>query len=96
MSKPPMQPLCRDPSGVIRFQENAVVRHVLRAATEAGATNLNRIAAMVSFSDEDRQQFAQLIGYSVSGYGDLCDDHLDAAAAAVEAQVAFERAEMKR
>ncbi len=27
--------------------------------------------AVLKFSDEDRNQFAQLIGYSVSGYADL-------------------------
>lgn len=31
---------------------------------------MNLLAAM-EFTDEDRQQFAQLIGYSVSGYGEL-------------------------
>jgi hypothetical protein len=27
--------------------------------------------AMQNFSEQDREQFAQLIGYSVSGFGDL-------------------------
>ncbi len=45
--------------------------------------DLNRLACM-DFSDDDRQQFAQLIGYSLSGYGDLqsyVDDHAYATAA---------------
>lgn len=31
---------------------------------------MNKLALM-PFADEDREQFAQLIGYSVSGFGDL-------------------------
>lgn len=35
-----------------------------------GLQELNTIAAM-NFGREDREQFAQLIGYSVDGFGDL-------------------------
>ncbi len=31
---------------------------------------MNQLARM-EFSDEDREQFAQLTGYSLSGFGDL-------------------------
>lgn len=62
----PMQPLVRDPQGVVRFQANAIVRHLL----DAGPFDMNRLA-MMPFSDEDRAQFAQLIGYSISGWGGL-------------------------
>lgn len=89
MSKPqPMQPVVIDKDGVARFQENPIVRWLLDIAMPYA--NLNTIDAM-NFSDEDRSQLAQLIGYSVSGYGDLsyavhvkeADEAADAAAEAV-------------
>jgi len=65
----PMQPIVRI-DGVARFKENQIVRWLL----DRGDENMNTIACM-NFSDEDRTQFAQLIGYSVSGAGDL--DYFD-------------------
>ena len=62
----PIQPIYTDASGVLRFRENAIVKHLL----DHGGIDLNAIAIM-KFSDEDREQFAQLIGYSVSGFSDL-------------------------
>lgn len=53
-------------NGVLRFKQNAIVRFLL----DEGPFDLNRIALM-DFSADDRRQFAQLIGYSVSGYYDL-------------------------
>lgn len=63
----PMQPVFLDPKGVVRFRPNQIVRYLL----DNGGIDLNRIAALPDLSDEDREQFAQLIGYSVSGFGDL-------------------------
>lgn len=65
----PVQPLVRDHLGVIRFKENKIVSHLLDWASSRGMS-LNEIA-MMRFSREDQQQLAQLIGYSLSGYGDL-------------------------
>lgn len=67
MSKPthPVQPLV-EVDGVVRFKENAIVRTLL----DAGPLDMNRIAAM-AFSQEDHEQFAQLIGYSLSGFAEL-------------------------
>ncbi len=62
----PMQPVQIDPDGVIRFKRNEIVRFLL----DAGPYDLNKLA-MMKWSDEDREQLAQLIGYSVSGFGDL-------------------------
>lgn len=62
----PLQPVHRDDSGVIRFRKNAIVSFLL----DAGPFDMNQLAAM-PFSDEDREQFASLIGYSVSGFGEL-------------------------
>jgi len=37
---------------------------------ESGKIDLNQIACM-NWSNEERQQLAQLLGYSLSGYGEL-------------------------
>lgn len=62
----PVQPLITGPDGVTRFKRNAIVRFLL----DAGPFDMNQLALM-NYSDEDREQFAQLIGYSLSGFGEL-------------------------
>ena len=63
-----MQPVLLDDEGVARFRRNHIVRFLL----DAGPYDLNRLALMGDrFSVEDWEQFAQLIGCSVSGFGDL-------------------------
>jgi glutathione S-transferase len=62
----PIQPLVEDERGIIRFQANAIVTHLL----DRGGIDLNQIARE-NFSQEDREQFAQLIGFSWSGASDL-------------------------
>jgi hypothetical protein len=62
----PIQPLYRDGQGTIRFKDNKIVRFLL----DNGGFDLNNLAVM-EFSQEDREQFAQLIGYSLCGFGDL-------------------------
>ena len=69
-TKHPMQPIVLAPDKVLRFKANAIVRHLLDLCTERGIASMNTIAVL-PFSVEDREQFAQLIGYSVSGFGDL-------------------------
>ena len=64
--KHPLQPLQKDATGVIRFKENKIVQFLL----DAGPFDLNQLAAM-PFEDEDREQLAELIGYSVGGFGEL-------------------------
>ncbi len=64
--KHPIQPLGDDGKGVVRFKANAIVQHLL----DNGPHDMNNIA-MGNFSQEDREQFAQLIGYSQSGFGEL-------------------------
>jgi hypothetical protein len=67
---PPMQPMYRDDHGVVRFRANPLVRWLL----DNGGKDLNDLALQADaqgWSDEDRQQFAQLIGYSLSGYSEL-------------------------
>lgn len=62
----PIQPLALDEYGVLRFQSNAIVRHLL----DFGGIDMNKLARM-PFTPEDREQFAMLIGYSLSGFGEL-------------------------
>lgn len=61
-----LQQIERASDGVVRFRQNAIVRFLL----DAGPFDLHKLAFM-QFSDDDREQFAQLIGYSVSGFGEL-------------------------
>ena len=75
----PIQPLVVDENGTTRFKKNAIVEYLL----DNGRIDLNQIARQ-DFSREDREQFAQLIGYSWSGAHDLgymSDEVLDAAEA---------------
>lgn len=62
----PIQPLGDDGDGTVRFKENPIVRYLL----DNGGIDLNAIARR-GFAKEDQQQFAQLIGYSLSGYSEL-------------------------
>lgn len=64
--KLPVQPIIVDDHGTLRFRANSIVSFLL----DDGPNDMNRLAR-IHFSDEDRQQFAQLIGYSLSGYGEL-------------------------
>lgn len=67
--KNPIQPLLPEDGGGLRFKSNKIVEHVYDFAEKNGL-ELNKIA-MMDFSDDDRQQFAQLLGYSFGGYGNL-------------------------
>ncbi len=83
-----MQPLIKDKRGTVRFKENAIVSAVLEAAREGRKLDLNDIACM-DFTQEDRCQFAQLIGYSLSGYHELnyvSDRHAEEATEAARKQ----------
>jgi hypothetical protein len=62
----PMQPLVRDGEGTIRFKANEIVRYLL----DNGKIDMNDLAEQ-NFSQDDRTQFAQLIGYSVDGFHEL-------------------------
>jgi hypothetical protein len=62
----PMQPIVVA-GGVTRFKANAIVIHLLQTHPTC---DMNKLAGM-DFTDEDRMQFAQLIGYSVGGYAEL-------------------------
>lgn len=66
MSKHPMQKIHIAEDGVVRFVANPIVRYLL----DKGPFDLNQLAKQ-GFSKADHDQLAQLIGYSVSGWGDL-------------------------
>mgnify|MGYP001618654446 CR=1 FL=1 len=74
----PMQPLVWD-GKVIRFKGNAIVQRLidqhrhLEGGPRKGESfaDLNEIAGWRGIPQEDAEQFWQLMGYSVSGYGDL-------------------------
>lgn len=61
--KHPRQKMRVDEHGTVRFVQNDIVEFL-------AMNKLNDLARM-GFSDEDWRQLAQLIGYSVSGYGEL-------------------------
>jgi hypothetical protein len=66
-----------DEHGTLRFKENKIVRHLL----DAGPFDMNDLARL-DFPREDREQFAQLIGYSLDGFCELpyvSDEVFDAA-----------------
>ncbi len=67
--KHPCQPLEDDGNLVLRFKENAVVQYLMEEYCKTGR-NLNNLY-MQNFSNEDLEQFNQLTGYSLSGYGEL-------------------------
>ncbi len=84
------QPIVQDDQGTFRFKSNAIVRTLL----DAGVLDMNKLAVM-QFTDADREQFAQLIGYSVSGIGDLSYSSEKAVAAADEVVEQFQKTQNK-
>lgn len=62
-----MQPVVVDSAGVVRFLPNKIIQWLF----DTGKMNLNEIARNQEFHERDHMQIAQLLGYSVSGYGDL-------------------------
>lgn len=71
-AKHPMQPIIIASDGVVRFKKNPIVAYLL----DHGGIDMNAIAigiarGAIAATPEDQSQFAQLIGYSVSGFGDL-------------------------
>lgn len=62
----PLQPISKDANGCFRFEGNSVVQHLL----DNGPFDMNALA-IIDFPREDREQFAMLIGYSLSGFGEL-------------------------
>ncbi len=65
----PMQPIVLE-DGVPRFKSNSIIRWLF----ETGRLDLNEVSRMMrdgAFPVEDYVQITQLLGYSISGWGDL-------------------------
>lgn len=70
-STPPMQPIVKDANGVVRFKANKLVWYLQKRLRYSGV-DLNMLTEIGDlFAPADWEQFYQLLGYSVSGYGDL-------------------------
>lgn len=63
----PQQPLIKDARGVVRFRANAIVLALLRRDQRA----LEQVVREGTFSQEDRDQCAQLLGYTIAEYAAL-------------------------
>ena len=61
--KHPIQPLEKDEKGILRFKKNAIVEFLSKG-------HHNELASM-DFPQEDFEQLAQLIGYSLSEFSGL-------------------------
>jgi len=68
--KRPIQPIYKDKDGKPRFLSNKIVEHLLMLCKANGLCDLCKLS-MLDFSNEDREQFAQLIGYSLNGFSEL-------------------------
>jgi hypothetical protein len=66
MIKHPAQPVVVAEGGIHRFKANEIVKYLLMN----GGIDMNDLA-IKGFSDEDNEQFVQLIGYSVSGTSNM-------------------------
>lgn len=69
----PLQPLYRDGGGRIRFKANAIVEFLLDHCSQLPPehrVNMNELAVM-GFTEADREQFLQLIGYDINGFADM-------------------------
>ena len=64
--KNPIQPIQLNEFDRPRFKQNAIVRYLL----DSGMFSMNDIADL-DVSNEDREQFAQLIGYTLDGFAEL-------------------------
>jgi hypothetical protein len=73
----PMQPVGLDADGIARFKANAIVRFLL----EKSPTNIQELSC-IPWPDGDFTHLMQLLGYSVSGYGDLSTSPASIVAAA--------------
>lgn len=63
------QPIYKDEDGNLRFKKNLIVEALLSFAEKKGV-GLNELYNL-SFPQKDWQQFAQLLGFSLSSYSSL-------------------------
>lgn len=72
----PTQPMVVNTDGTVRFKRNHLVRHLLDYGGLT-LTDMNREVQAGRATMEDYRQLMQLIGYSVSGYGDIASSMED-------------------
>lgn len=82
----PMQPLVVDSKGTVRFKKNQIVTDLLNRITTATENHITKKVIEGEYSRDDYNQLMQLVGYSVSGYGDL--DLIDPNVAARASEIA--------
>lgn len=70
MSKFPLQPIVKDQRGQPRFKGNKIIIWLFENHAKGATLDLNKIACM-DFPDEDREQLAMLLGYSLGGFSEL-------------------------
>ena len=66
----PRQPIVLDEKGTPRFKGNGIIKYLF----QTGKLDLNELSVLLAqgaFPREDYAQITQLLGYSVSGWGDL-------------------------
>ncbi len=68
----PIQPLEEDEHGTLRFKKNAIVCDMSKFLIDNGF-GFKEISSgkCRNYQNEDLQQFAQITGYSLYGYGEL-------------------------
>lgn len=74
----PQQPIVVVADKVIRFRANRIVEMLYTKAVAGQKFGLNDIAVLAHqgvFTKAEQMQFAQLLGYSVSGFGELSYAH---------------------
>ena len=93
--KHPLQPIHFDKHRVARFRKNKIVEFLLD--NNKSGIHMNSLS-MMGFDKNDRWQFAQLIGYSVNGIGDLsyCDKKQLAEADEIVEQMVKEQDERRK
>lgn len=81
----PMQQIVEDSHGVLRFEKNPIIDWLCTVKSD-----MNEIAIFVQENNIEEKywrQIAQLVGYSISGYGTLSyvdDESYDSACVAVD------------
>lgn len=68
----PIQPVVVTPIGGACFKDNPIVCRLLDLTTAHLGFGMNQVALWKEgVTDDDRAQFAQLVGYSLRGYAEL-------------------------
>jgi len=63
----PMQPMTTNQDGYHYFKANEIVKYILIASQ----VNIDEILCDPKFTDDDKRQFMQLVGFSLNRYGDM-------------------------